>query len=156
MREAFALLAAVGLLAAGCGGDDGGNGAASTANSTTSTTGAGAAGQASPDPTPARPAEGERESRPSRQERSLQRDMERHLREEALTRSRGEWTFADIRSVEVRGRQVVVSTRLRGRRGREQASSLCLSARELFLSAGQAQTPYDVLVTDGHTALAAC
>lgn len=149
------MLAAAGVLAsAGCGGDGGSNGNSGDRTGTTATAPATTA------PAPTAPeteqGDGERESRPSHQERSLQRDIERHLREEALTRSRGEWTFADVRGVEVRGRQVTVSTRLRGRRGREQASSLCLSARELFLAGGQAQTPYDVFVTDGRAALAAC
>ena len=145
------LAAAAALAVAGCGGGDGDGG-----NSTATTeTAPATARPATTTPAP-EPPDGERASRPSRRERSQQRDLERHLREEALTRSRGEWTFADIRSVEVRGRQVVVSTRLRGRRGREQATSLCFSTREFFLSAGQAQTPYDVVVTDGRTALTAC
>ena len=145
------LAAAAALAVAGCGGGDG-DGENSTA---TTGTAPATAGPATTTPAPEQ-ADVDHASRPSRQERSLQRDLERHLREEALTRSRGEWTFADIRSVEVRGRQVVVSTRLRGRRGREQATSLCFSTREFFLSAGQAQTPYDAVVTDGRTTLAAC
>jgi hypothetical protein len=93
---------------------------------------------------------------PTRRERPLQRDLARHLEQEARTRSRGEWTAADIEAVSVRGTEVVVATRLRGARGREQAASICVSAREFFLSGGRTQTPYDVVVTDGDTALAAC
>jgi hypothetical protein len=152
-RPALVVLAAAALAVSGCGGDGGGDGSGggnSTAGAPPATTGP-------PTTTPApEQADGERELRPSPQERSLRRDLERHLREDALTRSRGEWTFADVRDVEVRDRQVMVSTRLRGRRGREQASSLCLSTREFFLAGGRAQTPYDVVVTDGRAALAAC
>ena len=153
-RPALVVLAAAALAVSGCGGDDGGDGNGggdSTAGAPPATT-----GPPTTTPAPEQQPGSERGSRPSPQERSLQRDLERHLREEALTRSRGEWTFADVRDVEVRDRQVMVSTRLRGRRGREQASSLCLSAREFFLAGGRAQTPYDVVVTDGRAALAAC
>lgn len=156
VRPVLVVLAAAALTAAGCGGDGGNGGTGSDGSGTTGTAPAATTGPATPAPAPEQQADGERESRPSRQERSLRRDLERHLREEALTRSRGEWTFADIRDVEVRGRQIAVSTRLRGRRGREQASSLCLSAREFFLTGGQAQTAYDIVVTDGRAALAAC
>jgi len=150
-RPPLVVLAAAALAVCGCGGDDGNEG---NSGATTGTAPA-ATGPAITTPGPEQ-ADGERESRPSRQERSLERDLVRHLREEALTRSRGEWSFADVRDVVVRDRQVVVSTRLRGRRGREQASSLCLGAREFFLAGGQPQTPYDVVVTDGRQALAAC
>jgi hypothetical protein len=146
------LAAAAALAAAGCGGDGGNGGDAAETTGTAPAT----SGPAPTTPAPGQGASSERETRPSRQERSLQRDLDRHLREEALTRSRGEWTLADIRSVQVEGRQVVVSTRLRGRRGREQASSLCLAARQYFLAQGQAQTPYDVAVTGTGGTRAAC
>ena len=151
-RPALVVLAAAALAVSGCGASDGndGNGGGTTGTAPAAT------GPAITTPGPEQQADGERAPRPSPQERSLQRDLGRHLREEALTRSRGEWSFADVRDVVVRDRQIVVSTRLRGRRGREQASSLCLSAREFFLAGGQPQTPYDVVVTDGRAALAAC
>jgi len=153
-RPPLVVLAAAALAVSSCGGDGGGDGNGES----NSTTGAPPAttGPATPTPAPEQNPDRGQASRPSPQERSLQRDLVRHLREEALTRSRGEWSFADVRDVVVRDRQVVVSTRLRGRRGREQASSLCLGAREFFLAGGQPQTPYDVVVTDGRAALAAC
>ena len=146
------LAAAAALAAAGCGGDGGNSGDTAETTGTAPAT----SGPAPTTPAPGQGASSERGSRPSRQERSLQRDLERHLREEALTRSRGEWTFSDIRSVEVEGRQVVVSTRLGGRRGREQATSLCFAARQFFFAQGQAQTPYDVVVTGTGGTRAAC
>ena len=93
---------------------------------------------------------------PSRRDRALQRDLRRHLRQEGSTRSRGEWTYADVEDVRVRGRQVSISTVL-GQHERGQAGSLCLAARRFFLAGGQGQTPFDVAVsTLAGTAVARC
>jgi hypothetical protein len=95
------------------------------------------------------------ESPASRRDRELQRELERHLRQEAAGVSSG-WTFADVEDVQVRATRVAIATRLRPAR-RDAAASLCLAARRFFLQGGQGQTPYDLLVTEpGGTALGRC
>ncbi|MGH2978659.1 MAG: hypothetical protein ACRDLQ_03360 [Solirubrobacterales bacterium] len=127
----MALLIATG----GCGGGDGGTGTE----------------PAEPDLGTSEEASGEPagdlagESRPSRRDREVIRQLERHLRQEAVGVSGG-WTFADVEDVQVRGTEVAIQTGLRPAR-RDAAASLCLAARRFFLEGGQGQTPYDVVVT---------
>lgn len=117
-------IALAALILAGCGGDD--------KNSATTT-------QAKE-----RAAEQKRltvEKAPrSRRDAEVERNLEAHLREEAPFASG--WTFADVRAVKTRGRQVVVETRLKPRE-REAASSLCLAVREFF----QGQEASSVIVS---------
>ena len=138
------------MLLAGCGGD--GDDPASTAPqgdrpSTGTTT-----GEAAPERTPQDPAP---QSRPSRRDTELERDLTRRLRQKSLGGAAG-WRSADVEDVRVRGTGVTVESRL-GQARREAAASLCLTARREFLTGGQGQTAYDVVVTgrDG-SALAGC
>jgi hypothetical protein len=139
------------LIVAGCGGD--GDDATSPAQqgdrpSTATTTETDAAPERAPQETAP-------ESRPSRRDSELQRELIRRLRQESLGGAAG-WRAADVRRVQVRGTSVTIQSRL-GPARREAAAALCLTARRLFLTGGQGQTAYDVVVAgrDGST-LAGC
>jgi len=134
------------LLVAGCGGDDKSTGSTEE-QSGTSTTETTETTEQAPDLA--------RESRPSRRDAEVTRELERHLRQEAVGVASG-WRFADVDDVQVRGTRVAIVTRLRPTR-REAAGSLCLAARRFFLQGGQGQTAYGVVVAgrDG-SALGRC
>jgi hypothetical protein len=130
----LSLVALIVAILAGCGSDGGGNG--------TTPTGTAAAGNSTNET--GEPAPDLSKSRPSRRDAEVQRNLERHLRQEAVVVAGG-WTFADVEDVQVRGTQVTVETSLPPRR-RDAAASLCLTARRFFLQGGQGQTAFDVVV----------
>ena len=136
-RPAAIVIVSVVLLVAGCGDDTTtGSTAERSGTSTTETT------EKAPDLA--------KDSRPSRRDTEVQRNLERHLKQEAAFA--GGWTFADVRAVQTRGRQVVIETRLKAGE-REPASSLCLAVRRYF----QDQDPSSVIVSGrDHTALVEC
>jgi hypothetical protein len=150
-RAAVAVVAL--LVAAGCGGGDDGDGGGTTGTTTRPT---------ATSTTPAPPGEPSAEQRerptepPSGRDRDVQRDVKRHLDQVAVTRSRGEWAAADIGSVTVRGQRVEIATKLRGDRAREQATSICLAARQGLIAPGEVSTPYDLFVSAAGMTVAAC
>jgi hypothetical protein len=121
-------------IVAGCGGDDG-----ATETTAPGTTPSGDSGRAVAEPAPDLA-----KSRPSRRDAEVQRNLERHLQQEAAVVSGG-WTFGDVEDVQVRDTRVALKTGLPPRR-RDAGLSLCLTARRFFLEGGQGQTAYDVVV----------
>ena len=102
------------LVLAGCGDNQSGGGAPEERR--------GASATQTTEPPP----DLEAESKPSRRDVEVERDLERHLKQEAGLAS--EWTYADVEAVHVRGRRTVIETDLPPRR-REAGASLCLAAR---------------------------
>jgi hypothetical protein len=86
----------------------------------------------------------------SRRDVEAERNLERHLKEEAGLAS--EWTYADVETVHVRGLRTVIETDLPPRR-REAGASLCLAARRFFLQGGQGQNTPDMTVTGAGRAI---
>ena len=112
-RPSAIVITLVVLVLAGCGDDQSGGATEERSGaSATQTT------EAPPDL--------EAESKPSRRDVEVERDLERHLKQEAGLAS--EWTYADVEAVHVRGRRTVIETDLPSRR-REAGASLCLAAR---------------------------
>jgi hypothetical protein len=103
------------LLFAGCGGDETG------AGGTDQRSGASAATQTT-EPAAEPPAK----SKPSRRDMEVERELKRHLRQEADLASG--WTYADVEAVQVRGRRTLIETDLPPS-GREAGASLCVAAR---------------------------
>jgi hypothetical protein len=104
----------VALALAGCGGDENSGGAAKEPS--------GASATQTTEPAPDIAAE----SKPSRRDAEVERDLERHLKQEAGLASG--WTYADVEAVHVRGTRTVIETDLPPSR-REAGASLCLAAR---------------------------
>jgi hypothetical protein len=127
-RPSATAVALVVLVLAGCGGDQDSGG--------TTQERSGASDTQTPEPAPDLAAK----SKPSRRDVEVERDLKRNLKQEAGLASG--WTFADIRAAQVRGRQVVIETRLKPGE-REPASSLCLAVRRHF----QEQDPSSVIVS---------
>jgi hypothetical protein len=144
-RFTLALVALLMAIAAGCGDDGGGNGT-TRAGTTAPGESTNEIGERAPDIA---------KSRPSRRDAEVQRNLERHLRQEAALVGGG-WTFADVEDVQVRGTQVAIETSLPPRR-RDAGASLCLAARRFFLQGGQGQTAFDVLISGrGRATLGRC
>ena len=140
-RATLALAALLVAIVAGCGDDEGGAGTTQADRNATN-----GIGEPAPDLA---------KSRPSRRDAETQRNLERHLKQEAAGVASG-WTFADVEDVQVRSTRVPIKTSLPSRR-RDAAASLCLAARRFFLQGGQGQTPYEVLIAGREgAALARC
>jgi hypothetical protein len=117
--EAITRLSAIGialvaLVLAGCGGDENSGGATEQRS------------EASATQTTKRAPDLEAKSKPSRRDAEVERELERHLKEEAGLASG--WTYADVEAVRVRGTRTVIETDLPPGR-REAGASLCLAAR---------------------------
>ena len=108
------VIALLALVLAGCGGDENSSGATEER------------GGASATRTTERAPDLEAKSKPSRRDAEVERDLERHLKEEASLASG--WTYADVEAVRVRGTRTVIETDLPPGR-REAGASLCLAAR---------------------------
>ena len=113
-RPSAIVIALVVLVLAGCGGDQNSGGATEERS--------GASATQTTEPAPDLAAK----SKPSRRDVEVERDLERHLKEEAGLASG--WTYADIETVYVRGTRTVIETDLPPGR-REAGASLCLAAR---------------------------
>ena len=101
---------------AGCGGDEDGS----------ATTEADAPASAQDAPAPERQPSGFERAPRSRRDVEAERDLERHLKQEAAVASG--WTYADVEAVHVRGTRTVIETDIPPSR-REAGASLCLAAR---------------------------
>jgi len=108
------LLALVAI--AGCGGDEDGS------TPTERDTPASAQDTAAPEREPS----GFERAPRSRRDVEAERDLERHLKQEAAVASG--WTYADVEAVHVRGTRTVIETDIPPSR-REAGASLCLAAR---------------------------
>jgi hypothetical protein len=108
------VIALVALVLAGCGGDEKSGGATEERS--------GASDTQTTEPAPDLAAK----SKPSRRDAEVERDLKRHLKEEAGLASG--WTYADVEAVHVRGTRTVIETDLPPSR-REAGASLCLAAR---------------------------
>jgi predicted small lipoprotein YifL len=86
----------------------------------------------------------------SRRDVEVERNLKRHLKQEAGVASG--WTYADVEAVHVRGRRTVVETDLPPRR-REAALSLCVAAHRFFLQGGQGQSTSGIIVTGAGRAI---
>jgi hypothetical protein len=113
-RPSAIVIALVVLVLAGCGGDQN-SGDATEERS-------GASDTQTTEPAPDLAAK----SKPSRRDAEVERDLKRHLKEEAGVASG--WTYADVEAVHVRGTRTVIETDLPPSR-REAGASLCLAAR---------------------------
>jgi hypothetical protein len=113
-RPSAIVIALVVLVLAGCGGDQN-SGDATEERS-------GASDTQTTEPAPDLAAK----SKPSRRDVEVERDLERHLKQEAGVASG--WTYADVEAVHVRGTRTVIETDLPPSR-REAGASLCLAAR---------------------------
>jgi hypothetical protein len=113
-RPSATAVALVVLVLAGCGGDQDSGG--------TTQERSGASDTQTPEPAPDLAAK----SKPSRRDVEVERDLERHLKQEAGVASG--WTYADVEAVHVRGTRTVIETDLPPSR-REAGASLCLAAR---------------------------
>lgn len=115
-RKALVVLVAL-VAIAGCGGDEG-------ASKPTERDAPASAAQDTSAPD-RQPSGFERTPR-SRRDVEMERDLERHLKQEAAVASG--WTYADVDAVHVRGTRTVIETDIPPRR-REAGASLCLAAR---------------------------
>jgi hypothetical protein len=113
-RPSATAVALVVLVLAGCGGDQDSGG--------TTQERSGASDTQTPEPAPDLAAK----SKPSRRDVEVERDLKRHLKQEAGVASG--WTYADVEAVHVRGTRTVIETDLPPSR-REAGASLCLAAR---------------------------
>jgi hypothetical protein len=86
------------------------------------------------DPAPEREPAGFERAPASRRDVEMERDLRRHLKQEAAVASG--WTYADVQAVHVRGRRTVVETDVPPRR-REAGASICLAARRFYARASE-------------------
>jgi hypothetical protein len=141
--KALVVLVALGAIS-GCGDDD-----------TTSTpTERNAPASAEDTRAPDREQSGFEQAPRSRRDVEVKRNLKRHLKQAAGVA--GEWTYADVEAVHVRGRRTVIETDLAPRR-REAALSLCVAAHRFFVQGAQGQNTSDVIVTGpGRTIIGRC